>query len=97
MSNTNAPANNASLSFSESRKRCSASLAPPSDPQSRFDRWDHTIKKIDENLSKNLNSDAACQMNLVKLRRPRENESALVQNDDYFSVLHAPGTQADVA
>ena len=80
---SNAAPNNASLSFSESRKRCSASLAPPSDPQSRFDRWDHTIKKIDEHLTKNLNSDAACQMNLVQLRRPRENESALVQNDDY--------------
>ena len=89
------------LSFSESRKRCSASLAPPSDPQSRFDRWDHTIKKIDEHLTKNLNSDA-CQLNIVQLRRPRDNNAnsrsalPLLQNDDYFSVLHAPGTQADV-
>eukprot|EP00956_Cyclotella_meneghiniana_P025205 scaffold52118_cov74-Cyclotella_meneghiniana.AAC.5 len=99
MSNENATPK--CLSFRESRKRCSASLAPPSDPQSRFDRWDHTIKKIDEHLTKNLNSDA-CQLNIVQLRRPRDNNAnsrsalPLLQNDDYFSVLHAPGTQADV-
>ena len=40
-------------------------------------------------------------MNIVQLRRPRDDDAdshaALLQNDNYFSVLHAPGTQADRA
>ena len=43
-------------------------------------------------------------MNIVQLRRPRDDDAddasshaALLQNDNYYSVLHAPGTQADRA
>eukprot|EP00956_Cyclotella_meneghiniana_P010249 scaffold14139_cov74-Cyclotella_meneghiniana.AAC.21 len=91
----------ASLSFGESRKRCSASIQPP--PSS--DRWDHTIQKLDAKFDRHLE----------ELRRPRQqrqhdaasynyNSSSnsmtlpllFQSNDEYYSaLLHAPGTRAD--
>jgi hypothetical protein len=77
--------------FANTTNRCSDDLAPASDPKSRSERWDETIKKIDANLTEYSQQDSS-QMSLAQLRRPRYAAPA-AQYDDHFSVLTAPGVR----